>query len=326
MNFIGEYIVANIVFTEITDILEVKKPADFPAIEGSVFIQTILTDMGIEREAELITPPELKFSDLSSQEAEDYIAAYNAQAGLIWEALVSPKNQQTFYTSLLAKMKTLPINTDANISLAKIKRKTILNVYVPELKVIGIKPNQLKYFETHDNTIDHYFLYYPDSGEIIDLLQWVADVPYSTDTGIDIISSNSSGTSSGARSNPYDPDTYSSDQTPLILWIAVRSVFLMGEPRRAKESTHSYITRLFRLHKIRDGETRKDSVGRAYAIAIKTLQKKGYLKKGKRSATKKGLEQGMFLIETLGSDEIERRFHEFEEILNLSQGKRYVNY
>jgi hypothetical protein len=221
-----------------------------------------------------------------------------------------PENQRLFNQELL-KIIRLRYD-DIPYALARAMRNTILflQANVPD-----------------SDLIEHYFLYNTENGSVIDLLSWAADIPPSYDH-IKILADGDSWREidDAVRSNPYDPETHASEQTPLMLWLAVRSVFLMGIERDARESTRDYITRVFRAHKLRDGSTRKEAVGRAYAIAISTLQKKGYLKNGKRIATQRGLDRGIELVDSLGDDEIDIRFDEFEEMLNLAQGKRYVNY
>jgi hypothetical protein len=218
--------------------------------------------------------------------------------------MISPAHQSVFNQYLLKAL-----NKEDEICLAKTVCTSI---------VLGTRGYPTIY--------EHYFLYHEKDGSIIDVLNWVLDIPTEYEK-IDIIRDiKKTDEWTKIRGNPYDPNTYSSDQTPAILWLAVRSVFIKGIERESNESTKQYISRLFRLHKVSDGLTRKEAVGKAYAIAIGTLQKRGYLKKGKREATKKGMEQGLYLIDTLGYDEIERRFDEFETILNQAQGKRNVNY
>lgn len=221
-----------------------------------------------------------------------------------------PENQRLFNQELLRIIRLR--YDDIPYTLAKTMRNTILFLQA------GVPDS---------NLIEHYFLYNTENGSVIDLLSWAADIQPSYEH-IKILADGDSWKEIDAavRSNPYDPETHASEQTPLMLWLAVRSVFLMGIEREPEESTRAYITRVFRAHKLRDGSTRKEAVGRAYAIAISTLQKKGYLKKGKRVATQKGLDRGIELVDSLGDDEIDIRFDEFEEMLNLAQGKRYVNY
>ncbi len=305
------------------ELLENSAVDKYPEIEGSALIFLVLNDMGITYDQKYIKAPLEMFTDEYQDGYDEYAAAYVEQSNRIWIELSNPDKQKEFVDNLLDRMKKLPHNTPADNApdfvMAKLNRKTMIKLKKPEPR--GTKRTEP--FKFFDNTIEHYFIYEKNSGYPIDLLYWVADIPFSH-TGFQLYDSATK--SFQPRNNPYDPKTYSSDQTPLILWMAVRSVFLKGIPKEPKETTHAYITRLFRYHKMNGDETRKESVGRAYAIAIKTLQKKGFLKKGKRTATKKGIEQGEILLESLGYGEIKRRFQEFEKIINLSQGKRYVNY
>ncbi len=298
---------------------------EYPEIGGSVSIIQALDDVGLSINGSYAKPPHEMYSE-SDQPSEflEYKELYEVQEKSFWNILSDPILQVDFYQKLLESMEVLDANNDKQYRLARLDRKTLI-----KLKKPGVKdPNRARgidYDLFYNDTVKHHFIYEMNSSDCIDLLAWVADLPFLYDD-IETFSEEINTWNSNTRKNPYDPKTHASNQTPLILWLAVRSVFLMGVERKPKETTHAYITRLFRKHKLKDGETRKDAVGRAYAIAIKTLQKKGLLKKGKRTATKKGIEQGDFLIESLGHKEIKKRFNEFEKMLNLSQGKRYVKY
>jgi len=178
-------------------------------------------------------------------------------------------------------------------------------VYVEQFCIYGTEPFK-----------KHYFLFCKETSKVIDFLNWMSETPI----GYQDIKS----LEDKILSNPYDPNTYSTDNTPLVLWLAVRGVFVGRMERNPKENVDHFVTRVFRKHKMDHGLTRKEAVGKAYAIAISSLQKKKYLKQDRRVATALGLRRGDEILEQYSKKDLDKYFLEFETMLKLSEGNRYA--
>lgn len=165
----------------------------------------------------------------------------------------------------------------------------------------------------------HYFIFCKASSRVIDVLNWISETPIGYQDIHDLDDEKVS-----IINNPYDPNTYSTDNTPLVLWLAVRGVFVGRMERKPRESVDNFITRVFRKHKLDYGLSRKEAVGKAYAIAISSLQKKKYLKQGRRVASSLGLRRGDEILDQYNKKDLDRYFLEFETMLKLSEGNRYA--
>ncbi len=179
-------------------------------------------------------------------------------------------------------------------------------VYVNRFSVYG--PEEYK---------KHYFIFCKETSRVVDFLNWISESPISYQDVHPIDDAK-------IINNPYDPDTYSTENTPLVLWLSVRGIFVGGMERNPRESTEHFITRVFRKHKMDYGLSRKEAVGKAYAIAISSLQKKKYLKQGRRVASAQGLRRADEILEEYNKKDLDRYFSEFETMLKLAEGNRYA--
>jgi len=108
---------------------------------------------------------------------------------------------------------------------------------------------------------------------------------------------------------------YSSPQSPLVLWATLRSMFLRKMVRESGENTKHFIDRVFRMHKREDGNSPSVAIGKYFAIAISTLQKRGLLEKGTKTPTRKGLLWEDDYIQRIGKSKLHKNFLEFEAIV-----------
>jgi hypothetical protein len=166
------------------------------------------------------------------------------------------------------------------------------------------------YFEE----VPHYFLVCDDTGAVIDLFAWRLDIPlnYKDSTMTRYVPPT--------RSNPFGENYYYSDTTPIVLWLAVRAIFLGKEERRKGETRDAFINRVYRAKKRVESLSRKEALGKAYAIAVSHLQKEDYLKSGTRFVTEKGRIRGLELAEYFGEKGFDDHFKDFEAIVRLSRG------
>jgi len=116
----------------------------------------------------------------------------------------------------------------------------------------------------------------------------------------------------------YKRSDVESENTPLALWTTFRAIFLKKQARKTGETPTKFLNRLFEEY-AKDGLTREAIVGKTYAIATASLQKRGLLEKGSRTPTKKGQAWGTKYIKDVGMDTVHKRFVEFERILSLSK-------
>lgn len=170
----------------------------------------------------------------------------------------------------------------------------------------------------------HYYFVCDDTGAIIDFFAWRLESPidYKDSTKMKRYEPKQMTTETGAgvRSNPFDKNYYYSDTTPIVLWMSVRAIFFGNEEKRSDETRRDFINRLYRKQKRDFNLSRKDALGKMYAIAISSLQKKGYLEEGSRFATKAGRIRGLEYAEFLGQRKFDSHFKDFEEIVRLSRG------
>lgn len=165
--------------------------------------------------------------------------------------------------------------------------------------------------------VPHYFLVCDDTGAVIDIFAWRLDIPLNYK---DSTMTRYTPPAGATRGNPFGEDYYYSDTTPIVLWMSIRAIFIGQNEKRKGETREDFINRLYRAQKREGGLSRKDVLARLYRIAISSLQKKGYLKKGTRIATENGKIRGLEYAEYLGERDFDEHFKDFEAIIELSRG------
>lgn len=167
---------------------------------------------------------------------------------------------------------------------------------------------------------NHYFII-NSRANILDIFSWAYPfLSYNND--LDIIMSKDDSSADIYRSNPYDSDFYfskfSDENMPLILWATFRAIFkgnnIIG--RNYKKD----IDRIFKLYKREEDLSKRDVVSRTFAIAVKSLQKNGFIEVGTRIPTDKGIVRSLELEREWGKEETSIKFKHFEEILKQARG------
>jgi len=164
----------------------------------------------------------------------------------------------------------------------------------------------------------HYYFVCDDTGAVMDFFAWRLETPIDYKDSLKM--KRYEPVKAGARSNPFDENYYYSDTTPIVLWMSIRGIFIGNESKRSDETRRDFVNRLYRKQKRDFNLSRKDALSKLYAIAINSLQKKGYLEEGTRFATKTGRIRGLEYAEFLGKKKFDDHFKDFEEIIKLSRG------
>lgn len=166
----------------------------------------------------------------------------------------------------------------------------------------------------------HYFIINNDAN-ILDIFNWA--YPFASyEDSLEVVISKNDSSSDISRSNPYDSDFYfskfSGQNMPLILWGAFRAIF-KGDHIIGRYYKRD-IERIFRIYKRDEGLDKREVVSKTFAIAVKSLQKNGYLVVGTREPTDKGIVRSLELERDWGRKETSEKFKHFEEILRQARG------
>lgn len=179
-----------------------------------------------------------------------------------------------------------------------------------KLKLVEL--DRLQLFPKYE-IVKHYFLL-TDDGVIIDVFNWVSDMPILYE-GYSIVGADS-GT---ARTNPSGLEFYEYLKEPFLFWFSVHLAFLGDRRAELKEDTLQFIERVFQDYK-KQGKTRKDALSEATETAESVLIKKEFLDYDGRRLTEKGIMRQETLIKQLGFVELQKRFEEYETILECTLG------
>jgi hypothetical protein len=117
-------------------------------------------------------------------------------------------------------------------------------------------------------------------------------------------------TTTDLRQNPIDKDRY----LPTIVWLTVRSIFL--DKNKLGRNYKKGISEIYDI--VYFDISREEAISRAFAIAVSSLQKNKFLKKGTIDLTKKG-EKRSKELSRINENSLEKKYKEYEEILR--QGK-----
>lgn len=174
-----------------------------------------------------------------------------------------------------------------------------------------IKTNEIK---MPIGTRAHYFIMNKD-GAILDVFAWLySALEYE---GPEVVFEVNSERANPAPKNS-EVSLFSEENMPLILWTTVRAIFL--NKRELSRSYKKDIAKIYKEYQKKDGSNPSQTISRIFAIAVKTLQKRGYLKEGTRQPTKLGRERSNELETMWGLDGTRSRLRHFEEILRQGRG------
>jgi len=161
----------------------------------------------------------------------------------------------------------------------------------------------------------HYFIM-NDKGVIMDVLAWLyVSLEYEDPQ---IIQELDLGRANPAPKN-NEVSLFSDENMPLILWSTVRAIFLKGT-----ELSRNYkkeIAQIYKEYLQNDGTTPAQTLSRIFAISVKSLQRKKYLKEGTRQPSTRGRERSNELETYWGLEGTRKKLKQFEEILRQGRSK-----
>ncbi len=161
----------------------------------------------------------------------------------------------------------------------------------------------------------HYFIMNAE-GFIMDVLAWLyVSLEYDDPQ---IIQERDLGRANPAPKN-NEVSLFSDENMPLILWSTVRAIFLKNS-----ELSRNYkkeIAQIYKEYLQNDGTTPSQTLSRIFAIAVKSLQRKKYLKEGTRTPSTRGRERSNELETYWGLDGTRKKLKQFEEILRQGRAK-----